>query len=155
MIRLMQLEPLNIRDEKVQAFLWQYLEPTDFRHDYTRLDAIKEVERQIYEGTTQLVGDLDAGLVFRVVARNPKVCEPHIMGDGTKIRSALDQGVLMAWAQGFEKVVIWTQHDQIARIVERCGFKLGATLPAMHMDRHGELCALTVLTMERPQCAMT
>lgn len=150
MIRSMQLEPLNIRDEKVQAFLWQYLEPTDFRHDYTRLDAIKEVERQIYEGTTQLVGDLDAGLVFRVVARNPKVCEPHIMGDGTKIRSALDQGVLMAWAQGFEKVAVWVLDERIARIVERCGFTRTATLPAMHMGKGGQLATMYVLILERP-----
>lgn len=150
MIRSMQLEPLNIRDEKVQAFLWQYLEPTDFRHDYTRLDAIKEVERQIYEGTTQLVGDLNAGLVFRVVARNPKVCEPHIMGDGTKIRSALDQGVLMAWEQGFEKVAVWVLDNRIARIVEHCGFTLTATLPAMHMGKGGQLATMYVLILERP-----
>ncbi len=151
----MNLRLLNIRDETVQAFLWQHLEPTDFRHDYTRLDAIKEVERQIYEGTTQLIGDLDAGVMFRVTTRNPKVCEPHIMGDGTKIRTALEQGVAMAWQLGFERVVIWTQYGAIARIVEKCGFHLEATLPAMHMDKRGELCALAVLTMERPQCATT
>ena len=116
----MQLEPLNIRTPAVQAFLCEHLVPADFRHDYTRLDAIKEVERQVYDGNTQLWGNLREGIVFRCDARNPKVIEPHIMGNGTKIRGALRVGVQKAWALGFERVAIWTQHDSIARIVEKC-----------------------------------
>jgi hypothetical protein len=146
----MRLELLNIRDERVQSFLWQWLEPRDFRHDYTRLDAIKEVERQIYEGSMMLVGDMQAQVMLRVGIRNPKVVEPHIMGEGIKIRGAIEQGCLMAWERGFERVVIWTQHEPIARIVEKCGFRLDATIPALHMDSTGALCAMSCLSMESP-----
>lgn len=146
----MQLEELSIRDERVQQFLWQYLEPTDFRFDYTRLDAIREVERQVYEGGTMLIGDMAEGVMMRVTIRNPKTVEPHIMGDGSKIRGVLDQGVLMAWKLGYERVVIWTQYPQIARIVEKCGFRLDATIPALHMNSTGALCAMHCLSMESP-----
>jgi len=146
----MKLELLNIRDERVQDFLWQHLEPTDFRYDYTRLDAIKEVERQVYSGDTQLWGDLHAKLMFRCEARNPKVLEPHIMGDGMLLRGGLQQGAEIAWGLGFEKLVIWTHHEQIARIVEKCGFTLAGRMPGLHMDKAGALADLYCLTMERP-----
>jgi hypothetical protein len=145
----MKLELLNIRDEKVQAFLWQYLEPSDFRHDYTRLDAIKEVERSMYEGTTRLWGDLSANFMFRCVLRNPKVLEPHIMGDGMLIRSAMEQGLPIVWAMGVEKVAIWTQHERIARILQKCGFTSEATVRGLHMGPGGELLDLYVMTMEK------
>ena len=146
----MQLEPLNIRTPAVQQFLWEHLVPADFRHDYTKLDAIKEVERQVYAGNTQLWGNLREDIVFRCEVRNPRVIEPHIMGNGTKIRSALRVGVQKAWSLGFERVAIWTQHESIARIVEKCGFTRNAVLPRMHMDGEGKLLDLFVLTMERP-----
>ena len=146
----MQLEPLNIRTPAVQQFLWEHLVPADFRHDYTALDAIKEVERQVYDGNTQLWGNLREGIVFRCEVRNPKVIEPHIMGNGTKIRGALRVGVQKAWSLGFERVAIWTQHDSIARIVEKCGFTKAAVMPRMHMDGEGKLLDLILLTMERP-----
>lgn len=146
----MQLEPLNIRTPAVQAFLWEHLVPADFRHDYTKLDAIKEVERQVYAGNTQLWGNLREDIVFRCEVRNPKVIEPHIMGNGTKIRSALRVGVQKAWALGFERVAIWTQHETIVRICQKCGFTLTAAMPRMHMNSDGQLLDLYVLTMEKP-----
>ena len=146
----MNLEFLNIRAQAVQDFLWAHLEPSDFRHDYTRLDAIKEVERQVYAGDCQLWGDLQSGLVFRCSVRNPKVLEPHIMGDGVLIRSGLQQGVVKAWQLGFEKVAIWTHHEKIARIVEKCGFTKVGNMPGLHMDKNGALADLYCLTMEKP-----
>jgi hypothetical protein len=144
----MRLELLDIRKQPVQDFLWTYIEPTDFRHDYTRLDAIKEVERQVYDRTCQLWGDLDANFVFRCVVRNPKVIEPHIMGDGRVIRTAFSEGLPKVWSMGFEKVVIWTHLGSIARIMERFGFRCDQ-LPRMHMGPSGELLDQYVLTMER------
>ena len=146
----MNLELLNIRTQAVQDFLWRFIEPADFRHDYTRLDAIKEVERQVYDGRCQLWGDLHAGLMFRCSLRNPKVLEPHIMGDGMLIRSGLQQGARIAWGMGIERLAIWTHHEQIARIVEKCGFKLTGRMPGLHMQPNGELADLYCLTMEKP-----
>lgn len=144
----MKLELLNIRDQAVQEFLWNHIEPTDFRHDYTRLDAIKEIERQLYEGSCQLWGDLSLPFVFRCVIRNPKVIEPHIMGNGLVIRAAFHAGMPIVWGMGFEKVVIWTHLESVAGIMQRLGFSC-TTLPRMHMGPSGELLDQYVLTMEK------
>ena len=146
----MKLEPLNIRNQVVQNFLWNHLEPADFRHDYTKLDAIKEVETAIYDGNMELWGDMSVGFAFRVVMRNPKVVEPHIMGDGSKIRTARDLGVDYAWSRGFEKIVINTQHDKIKNILCRLGFSLVACLDKLHMESDGELVDIYILVMEKP-----
>lgn len=146
----MNLTRLDIRDPRVQEFLWRYLEPTDFRHDYTKLDAIRYVEAQAYDGSTQLWGDLDAGFMFRVTVRNPKVMEPHIMGNAAYLRSAMRQGVGLAWEMGFEKLAIWTQHEAVVRIASKCGFSLEGRLPKLHMGPGGELLDLYVLVMEKP-----
>jgi len=146
----MKLEPLDIRNQVVQNFLWNHLEPADFRFDYTKLDAIKEVETAIYDGNMELWGDMSAGFAFRVVMRNPKVVEPHIMGDGSKIRTARDLGVDYAWSRGFEKIVINTQHDKIKNILCRLGFSLVACLDKLHMESDGELVDIYILVMEKP-----
>lgn len=145
----MRLEPLNIRTQAVQDFLWHYLVPTDFRHDYTRLDAIKEVERQVYAGDCQLWGDMDANFMFRCMTRNPKVIEPHIMGDGMLIRTAFKEGLPIVWSLGYEKVVVWTNLESIAHIMARYGFRCDR-LPRMHMGPGGELLDQFVLTLEKP-----
>ena len=36
---------LDLRDPAVQEFLWRYTEPSDIRHDYTRIDAITHVTK--------------------------------------------------------------------------------------------------------------
>jgi hypothetical protein len=143
----MTLVELNIRDEAVQRFLWAHLEPTDFRYDYTLLDAIKEVERQVYAGECVLWGDLAVGIAFRAVVRNPLVLEPHVMGDGRHLREAMLQGLSVAWSLGFERVAVWTQHESIARILGHYGFAR-TDLPALHMGRTG-LQDLYLLTMTR------
>ena len=151
----MNLKQLDIRDARVQQFMWEHIEPTDIRWDYTKLDAMKLLEIQVYDGTVQLWGDLDVGLVFKTVQRNPKVIEPHIMGNGLYFRSAMEQGVALAWKLGYEKVAIWTQYEKIVRIVAKCGFSLEARIPKIHQGPSGELLDLYVLTREKDGCATT
>lgn len=148
----MQIRELSIRDNRVQDFLWQYLEPQDFRHDYTKIDALKYVETQIYNGDCQLFGDIDAGFVFRCTRRNASVLEPHIMGDGRKLREAFRSGLPIVWMMGYEKCVIWTHHERIARICIRFGFTLHARVPKIH-QADGQLCDLFALVLEKPECA--
>ena len=145
----MRLELLNIRTQAVQDFLWHYLEPSDFRYDYTKLDAIKEVERQVYAGDCQLWGDMGANFMFRCTTRNPRVIEPHILGDGMLIRTAFKEGLPIAWSLGYEKVVVWTNLESIANIMARYGFRCDR-LPRMHMGPSGELLDQFVLTLEKP-----
>lgn len=148
----MQIRELNIRDNAVQDFLWKYLEPQDFRHDYTKIDALKYIETQIYNGDCQLFGDLDAEFVFRCTRRNRFVLEPHIMGDGRRLRDAFRVGLPVAWMMGFTKCVIWTHHERIARICKRFGFTQYACVPGIH-QADGKLCDLYALVLEKPECA--
>lgn len=147
----MKLERLSIRDKAVQDFLWQHLEPTDIRYDYTKLDAIKEVEREVIANECELWGDMAVPIVFRAVLANPKVLEPHIMGNGHYVREALAQGLPIAWGMGVETVRIWTQYPALAHIVEKCGFKFEATHPSMLMGADGELLTVYSLTLTRPE----
>lgn len=139
---------LSIRDDAVQDFLWRHLVPTDIRHDYTRADALRFVCDQIHAGEQWLIGDLEAGLVFRCVLRNPKVLEPHIMGNPARLRSLLPAALALAWSRGITRVLVWTQHAPIARIVARLGFTHDASLPRLHLQG-GELLDLHVLSLER------
>lgn len=147
----MHLEQLSIRDQKVQDFLWKHLEPCDFRHDYTRLDALKEVERQVLHEECQLWGDMEAQFMFRAVTPNPKVLEPHIMGDGRYLREAIRQGAPIAWGMGIQLLRVWTQHPQLVRIAEKCGFVFEAEHSHMLMAADGELLNVYSLIMPRPQ----
>lgn len=145
----MKLELLNIRDPLVQEFLWKYLQPADFREDYTKLDAIKHVEKCVYDDTCRLYGDMQVGFMFRCTIRNSKVLEPHIMGDGRYFRSAIEQGAPMAWDMGFERIVIWTHHHQIARLAHKVGFELDAVMPRHHLI-NGALYDVFSLGMDKP-----
>lgn len=144
---MLKLEKLDIRDERVQEFLWRYLEPGDFRHDYTRLDAIEEVERQVRCGNCQLWGDMEANFMSRVVSPNPKTIEPHLMGNALVLRTAIKLAIPLAWQHGFEVIRVWTQHENIARIVEKCGFTREAKLTKGLMGRDGEMHDLYTLTV--------
>lgn len=151
----MELKRLSIRDPKLQAFVWEHLDPIDIRWDYTQLDAIQEVARREAAGECEFWGDLSVPVVFRAEMANPKVLEPHVMGDGRFMRSALEQGVPIAWAMGVEVIRIWTQHEQIARIVERCGFAFEAEHRDMLMDADGRLLTVYSLTLRRSeQCSI-
>jgi len=143
------MQHLNIRDAQVQQFLWRHLVPEDIRHDYTRIDAIGYVHARIASGEQWLVGDMEAGLAFRCVLRNPRVLEPHIMGNPVRLRSLLPGALEIAWGRGIERVLIWTQHASIARIVVRLGFTHEATVRRAHLQ-DGQLLDLHVLSLERP-----
>jgi hypothetical protein len=145
----MAMQLLDLRDAQVQDFLWRYLEPQDIRHDYTRLDAMRYVQDQVIAGEQWLIGDMDAGLMFRCVMRNPRVMEPHIMGNPARLRSLLPAALALVWARGIWRVVVWTQHASIARIVARLGFTHEATLKRAHL-RGSELLDLHILTLEKP-----
>lgn len=123
---------LSIGDAAVQEFLWAHLVPSDIRHDYTRLDAIRFVQDEICAGRQWLVGDLDAGLLFRVVAVNPWVIEPHIMGRAAMLRSMFSECLPLARQMGVRKIMVWTQYPVIGRIVTRLGFVKEAHFSRMH-----------------------
>ena len=147
----MAMQFLDARDEAVQEFLWQHLMPQDIRHDYTRADALAWVIAQVHAGEQWLVGDLQARLVFRCVVRNPRVIEPHIMGDPARLRSLLPEALALAWNRGIERVMVWTQYRVIARIVSRLGFTHEATITRAHLVE-GELLDLHILILEKPAC---
>lgn len=144
----MRIECLSIRDPAVQQFLWEHIQPGDFRHDYTKLDALRYLEAQCLAGDAHLYGDLSVPFVFYAVQRNPRVIEPHIMGDGRKLREAMAQGAKLAWAMGYERALIWTWHERIARICVRAGYSLEAAIPQAHLA-HGTLHTLYCVTISR------
>jgi hypothetical protein len=123
---------LSIRDPQVQDFLWRHLVPTDIRHDYTLLDAIRFVADEVTAGRQWLVGDLDAGMVFRVVQVNPWVIEPHIMGRATALRTVFNESLPIARQMGVRKIMVWTQHAALGRVVERLGFVKEGNFSRMH-----------------------
>lgn len=145
----MKLIQLSIRDPKLLDFLWDHINPCDLREDYTKLDAIKRIEELCYQDNCRLYGDLDLGLVFRCSIANSKVLEPHIMGNGRYLREGFRLGAEMAWKMGFERMVIWTHHKKIARIVHKCGWDLDAVLPRQHLE-NGVLHDVFSLGLNKP-----
>ena len=133
---MLTVERLNIRDQWVQDFLWKYIVPKDIRQDYTKLDAIKYIEQQIYYENEFLIGNKE--VILRCVTHNINVVEPHIMGNGIYFRSTLDGAVEYASKHSpFKQAVIWTHHDSIARIIEKCGFVKTGMLPKYHLTEDG------------------
>lgn len=140
---------LSIRDPWVQEFLWKYLVPSDIRHDYTKVDAIKFIHDQVLSGEEVLVGDKEAEVVFRCVLRNPKILEPHVMGNGIRLRSVGKEALPIAWGMGVEKIVAWATYPTLAKVWKRLGFTLDAILPKYHL-KDGQLHDVYVLSLERP-----
>ena len=144
----MQIEQFNIKDPWVQEFLWQHLVPTDIRYDYTKIDAINYIYREVLNGDCVLVGCKESGVMFRCVARNPKVVEPHIMGNGLRMRSVTKAAIQLAWQLGYERIIVWTQHPQIAAVMQSIGFKQEACVPRCHLE-HGQLVDTYALSFEK------
>lgn len=144
----MNVEQLDINDEWVLDFLCQYLEPQDIRHDYDMADAIQYVRDQIAWGNCLLVGCKESRVVFRCMAANPKVLEPHIMGNGMRIRSVTKAAIPIAWSLGYEKIVVWTQHQALAAAMINIGFAHDATLPRYHLY-NGELQDTHILSFSK------
>lgn len=140
---------LNIRDERVQNFLWDHLVPSDLRWDYTRADAFRFVMDEVMLGSQWLVGDLDRNVMLRIAVHNPKVIEPHIMGDAAYMRSVVTESIPLAWERGIQKIMVWTQHQSIGVIMERMGFVKEGEFPRMHFS-DGKLHDLAVYSLERP-----
>jgi hypothetical protein len=129
----MNVEQLSIDDPWVTEFLEQYLEPQDIRHDYKMSDAMAFVREQVSWGNCLLVGCKQSRVVFRCMAANPKVLEPHIMGNGLRVRSVTKAAIPLAWSLGYEKIVVWTQHKALAAAMLNIGFTQDATLPRYHL----------------------
>ncbi len=144
----MDIEIFDIRDPWVQEFLWQHLEPTDIRHDYTKYDVVKYVHDCVINGDTVLAGNKEAGVMFRCVRRNPLVLEPHIMGNGMRMRSVTKAAIPMAWSLGYERIMVWTQYPQIAAAMLSVGFTQDASIPRCHLQ-NGQLMDLHVLSLEK------
>lgn len=124
---------LDIRDQWVQDFLWKHVVPSDIRHDYTKLDAIKHIEREVYAQNQFLIGN--ELVILRCVVVNKYVVEPHIMGNGHFFRSTMEAAIEYGRQHTeLKQAYIWTQHKAIGRIIERCGFTQVATLPQRHIE---------------------
>lgn len=143
------MEFLDLTDEGVQDFLWRHLVASDIRHDYTRADAMQYVYSQLASGEQWLIGDMAAGLAFRCVLRNPRVLEPHIMGNALRLRSLMPAALALVWPRGVQRVLVWTQHAPIARIVARLGFTHEATVRRVHLQE-GELLDVHALSLAAP-----
>lgn len=129
----MNLQVLDITKQEVQDFLWEHMSPTDYREDYTKLDVLVWVRDLCFRGDAMLIGDLSVPFVFFAMKRNSEVVEPHIMGDGRYFRTAVREGLKLAGRFGFKRAVIWTQHESIARLAQRCGFTLHGAIPGLHL----------------------
>lgn len=127
---------LNIREQWVQDLLWQHVVPKDIHPEYTKLDAIKFIESEIYAGNQVLIGNDQ--VILRCVMQNKYVVEPHIMGNGHYIRSTIEEAIAFARDNSeMQRIVVWTHHKSIGRILEGCGFTLNGTLPKYHLTADG------------------
>lgn len=127
---------LNFRDQWVQDFLWSHIVPTDMRPDYTKMDAMRHVEEQIYNRNEFLIGNEQ--VIMRCVVHNEWVVEPHIMGNGHYMRSVMEEALEYGVQHtNFQRAVVWTHYKSIGRILERCGFELTGTVPRYHYTPDG------------------
>jgi hypothetical protein len=141
---------LSIHDPWVQEFLWKYLNPTDIRYDYTKLDAIKYIQESCLSGDTKLIGNKDYGVVIRCVSPNPLVVEPHIMGNGLYFRKAVRDAIPYAWHWGASRIVVWTQYKAIYNILSKSGFRLDAVVPE-YILQGNELIDIHVLSLDKDE----
>lgn len=144
----MNIEEFDIDDLWLQEFLWQYLVPSDIRHDYTKLDAMAHIRQRARSGETVFVGCKYSRVVFRCEQHNPKILEPHIMGNGLRVRSVTRAAIPVAWRLGYEKIVVWTQHQALASAMRNIGFSEDAVIPRYHLH-NGDLLDLYVLSITK------
>lgn len=147
----MNLRELSILDPAVQRFLFEHADPSMFRHDYTPLDGLNYMVNRCVNDGAKVIGDIKAGFCFFAEQRNPKVLEPHIIGDGTKLREATRQGMALAAALGYERMIIWTLDERLVRIAEKSGFRLCGRIPGLHLQADA-LRDVFVLEMELTIC---
>ena len=144
----MNIQEFDIADPWLQEFLWQHLVPGDIRHDYTKADALAHVVNLAKTGQCVFVGCKESGVVFRCVEHNPKILEPHIMGNGLRVRSVTKAAIPVAWNLGYEKIVVWTQHQALASAMRNIGFSEDAVIPRYHLH-NGDLLDIHVLSITK------
>lgn len=142
------LEEFDIDDPWLQDFLWQHLVPSDVRCDYTKLDAMAHIKAKAKVGEMVFIGCKQSGVVMRCVENNPKVIEPHVMGNGLRMRSVTKAAIPAAWNLGYERIVVWTQYKAIARAMLSLGFNQDAVIPQYHLH-DGQLLDVYVLSLTK------
>lgn len=140
---------LNIDTNEVQDFLWSHLVPEDIAWGISKYDAYRMLVNEVRQGNQWLAGDLERGVMFRVWIRNPKVIEPHLMGNAMYFRSVFADCLPLAWGKGVEKIMVWTQYPTIGAIIEKLGFTREGFFPRSHLVG-GELLDMSVYSLERP-----
>jgi hypothetical protein len=140
---------LDIRDERVQEFLWAHLNPRDIRFDYTKLDAMKFVTDQLLARRSSIYGDMERGIAVRVDFPNPFVACPHLMGNGLYVRGLLRTGLATIFAMGLRHVNILTQITSLSPILEGFGFSDTGVVPGIGFDDAGEPVAIHILSLSR------
>lgn len=146
----MHIEEFSIDDDWMQEFLWQYLVPSDIRFDYNKLDALAFIRTQARSGDCVFVGCRESRVVFRCVQANNKILEPHIMGNGMRVRSVTKAAIPVAWNLGYEKIVVWTQYQALAAAMVNIGFTKDAVIPRYHLH-NGVLHDTIVLSLDKGQ----
>jgi hypothetical protein len=144
----MTIQEFDHTDPWLQEFLWQHLVPGDIRHDYTKADALAHVMNLARIGETVFVGCKESGVVFRCVEHNPKIIEPHIMGNGIRVRSVTKGAIEVAWRLGYEKIVVWTHYPALARAMISIGFSEDAVIPRYHLH-NGQLVDVHILSITK------
>lgn len=144
-------------DDAVAEFLWTHLVPRQL-NAASKGEAFRFVWDEVMAERQWLVGDLEAGLVFRVNLRNPLVLELHIMGNVARMRSSMAEGMAIAWKKNWsghgyiQRVVIVSTLEPMTRILPRIGWKYEHTIDRAHFD--GErLQPLYLFSLENPNAA--
>lgn len=141
---------LSIDDPAVVEFLHDHLVPTDIRWDYRIDDALPYILGELENGNQFLIGDMARGVVFRCYVRNPRVIEPHVMGNALHIRSVFRDCLPLVWAMGVTKIMVWTQYPALGAIVQRLGFVQEGCFVRSHMVEDTML-DMSVYSLERPE----
>lgn len=132
----MAFKELSIREPAVQELLWKFIEPTDIHPEYTKLDAIKFIEQQCYDGLQFLWGD-ETAMLRCEGNKFTGIVQPHVLGEGKKFRALLTEGCEYAKKLGWQQVYIWTSRGAIQRLAVKMGFEEVGILPAYHPSRYG------------------
>lgn len=144
-------------DDAVAEFLWAHLVPRQI-NAASKGEAFRFVWDEVMSERQWLVGDLEAGLVFRVNLRNPVVLELHIMGNIARMRSAMAEGMAIAWTKNWsglgsiQRVVIVSTLEPMTRILPRIGWRHDHTIERAYWDG-AHLQPLYLFSLENPNAA--
>lgn len=129
--------------------LWKYLRPELVRWDYTKLDAMKLIEKAHNDGECGFYCDREKGVMLRVNVVNPKTIIVDIHGNGLAIRGALEEAMSRVFVEyKFDIVELWLIDDRFVRICSAAGFKVVAHV-ANRMYVDGKMLDITVMHYTR------